>query len=371
LSQFRSAPELDLRFDLLHGLTSVDRSQWNGLVDNAPDSTIFQRFEWFAAWIDAFCSEGLVPQILLAYRHSQLVGIAPLVRGQHRNSPSDRESIHFLGAGHADYQTFPVLDGSAAICHSLLERIGQLFPRALPIELHEIPGASVLGRCLAAATRDRFSEVFLESQTPCPRLDVRDRDIDIQKILNKQSVRRNRKRLLRFGDVIVEHLTTLERTAPWLDMFFEMHVKRCELTDYESLFKHESNRHFYRLLAQRFDGTGAVVFTNVKVLGKPVAQHFGFRSGGDLLWYKPAFDIGHRQSSPGEILLCELIEYVREQRLDALDFTRGDEMFKSRFSSSITHNQSYIWLRQPWRVYLRRFAYVLRRLLHMWRGANS
>jgi CelD/BcsL family acetyltransferase involved in cellulose biosynthesis len=66
--------------------------------------------------------------------------------------------------------------------------------------------------------------------------------------------------------------------------------------------------------------------------GAPAAFHLGFVSEGDLLWYKPSFNPALARYSPGEVLLRELLLYAGEHRLSGLDFTRGDEAFKRRFS---------------------------------------
>jgi CelD/BcsL family acetyltransferase involved in cellulose biosynthesis len=66
---------------------------------------------------------------------------------------------------------------------------------------------------------------------------------------------------------------------------------------------------------------------------RPIAFHFGFISRNRLLWYKPSFDIRVAKGSPGVTLACNLIRFAQENSLAELDFTIGDEPFKSRFCS--------------------------------------
>jgi CelD/BcsL family acetyltransferase involved in cellulose biosynthesis len=57
------------------------------------------------------------------------------------------------------------------------------------------------------------------------------------------------------------------------------------------------------------------------------------------MWYKPAFSVVHAHRSPGEVLLAALFRYCRDHELRELDFTIGDDAFKSRFSNVTRRNQ--------------------------------
>jgi CelD/BcsL family acetyltransferase involved in cellulose biosynthesis len=143
----------------------------------------------------------------------------------------------------------------------------------------------------------------------------------------------------------VEHLTDAAAIQPLLQEFFDQHLGRWAGTPTPSLFRRPHNQELYRALVRNFAGSGQVIFSVVRLGGRPVAQHFGLLSRGDLLWYKPTFDIELARHSPGEVLLKSLVEYARDRGLGGLDFTRGDEPFKFRFATRTLGNDSYLWAR--------------------------
>jgi hypothetical protein len=139
----------------------------------------------------------------------------------------------------------------------------------------------------------------------------------------------------------VTHLRDPEAAARYADRFFEQHIVRWSVTGTPSLFTEPANQAFYRELLAAMTGTDWIVFTVIESDGSPLAFHFGFCYGERLVWYKPSFDILLHRHSPGEVLLSELLEYAAANRFSELDFTVGDERFKTRFANQIRYNASY------------------------------
>ena len=119
-----------------------------------------------------------------------------------------------------------------------------------------------------------------------------------------------------------------------LDQFFDQHVARWAATDTPSLFVEPRNRDFYHALTRYLSPRSWILFTVVEHNGRPVAFHFGFDYSGALMWYKPSFDPAVAAWSPGLVLLRQLIQFAIDTRRKELDFTFGDEAFKTRFTNS-------------------------------------
>jgi CelD/BcsL family acetyltransferase involved in cellulose biosynthesis len=73
----------------------------------------------------------------------------------------------------------------------------------------------------------------------------------------------------------------------------------------------------------------------VDLNGKPVAFHLGFCYRGEYMWYKPTFDVELARSSPGEVLLRQLLLAALEEGANVFDFGLGDEAFKARFATQV------------------------------------
>jgi CelD/BcsL family acetyltransferase involved in cellulose biosynthesis len=66
---------------------------------------------------------------------------------------------------------------------------------------------------------------------------------------------------------------------------------------------------------------------------RPVAAHFGIRSGSVLSWWFPAYDVAFAKYSPGLILLLRLAESAAGAGIAQLDLGKGHEDYKESFKS--------------------------------------
>jgi CelD/BcsL family acetyltransferase involved in cellulose biosynthesis len=67
--------------------------------------------------------------------------------------------------------------------------------------------------------------------------------------------------------------------------------------------------------------------------GRPIAAHFGLRSGRGFHYWFPAYDIEFRRYSPGLLLLLEMAQRAKESGLYTIDLGRGDEEYKRRLAN--------------------------------------
>lgn len=318
----------------------LDAAQWDALWASSPDATVFQGRPWMQAWFEVFCRDGAECKLIGVMEAGELVGLAPLVRGaQSALSPT---TWYVLGSEYSDYHTFLVRNGSQRIVACLLDALGRHLPPGSSLSLQEVPQFSTLGLQLAARSARAGTGIVAGAVTACPTLRLRG-NAGVARVLAKSSLRRHERDLRRLGSMHVEHWSEAAQIEPLLEGLFEQHVARWGATAHPSLFLNDRNREFYRSATRWLAPQGQLLFTTVRLDGRVVAQHFGLRSRNSLLWYKPAFDPQLHRCSPGEVLLRHLIESAHEQRLDELDFTRGDEPFKSRFCSAVDFNRSYMW----------------------------
>lgn len=363
-----------LKIKLHERLEDVPGEAWSDLLRCCPDSTVFQSQAWISAWTRCCLPASARILLFAAYRGDRLVGLAPLWLGRDPDQLEESFRVRFLGVHHSDYSVFPAEGGSPDIVNALLDAVDAQSPPGSSIDLAEIPQFSTLGVCLAQRAAHRSGRIFRTSRTACPRLRVCGNESGVRRILRKKSVRRNANLLARLGQVRARHLSRYTEIQPYLELFFDQHVRRWADTPYPSLFTRTHNRHFYCDFVSGLCATGDIVFTVLDVGDRIVAQHVGLRSAGDLLWYKPTFDISLRRCSPGEVMLRSLVEFAQEQSLNAIDFTRGAEPFKARFASTVAYNVSYLWarsLRARWSARARRTGLRLRRALLRSRSSGS
>ena len=175
----------------------------------------------------------------------------------------------------------------------------------------------------------------------------------------KYSVTRHLRKLEKLGKLEFRNLRSKQEILPHIDAFFSQHIQRYRLKNQASQFTDAANKEFYVDLVERFDHNGWIIFSVLTLDDVVVAYRLGFDYDNKLIWYKPAFDVEYRAYSPGTIMLKKLIEYSIETGHSELDFTIGDEAFKSRFSNRTRYNQNIAIYRS--RLVL--LAYVARHYL--------
>jgi CelD/BcsL family acetyltransferase involved in cellulose biosynthesis len=346
-----TAPDYEIRIH--RRFDEVPRAAWDRLHADSPDATIFQHYAWARSWWSSSAPQGAELCIVAASRHGCVCAIAPLYL-QRPIADSERSQLRFLGGFHNDYQVYLVHPDHADVYGDIHRYLRMHLP-ADEIVLNEVPRHSALNAWLAGTCP---RAVRLDS-TPCPMLCL-DLETDIDAFVNKRSVRRKQTKLNGLGTLAVEHVRDKVEIQAGLAALFDQHVRRWEHTDSPSLFRHERNRTFYRCVVDALpDGTA--VFTRLRLGERVIACHLGFVSGADLLWYKPAFDIEYARYSPGELMITALIQHARDAGYRSLDFTRGAEAFKQRFSNRINWNDNYVLYRSITRFVVRSADRALRR----------
>jgi CelD/BcsL family acetyltransferase involved in cellulose biosynthesis len=90
-----------------------------------------------------------------------------------------------------------------------------------------------------------------------------------------------------------------------------------------------------RLLHTR-DGSFGGVLSTLHAGGRLVAAHFGIRAGSVLHWWFPVYDPAFSASSPGWILLRELVAACPALGVSRIDLGRGDDEYKRRAKTGET-----------------------------------
>jgi CelD/BcsL family acetyltransferase involved in cellulose biosynthesis len=329
----------DLRVELVTRRSQIplDAERWNALASANETNTVFQTYEWFDAWWQAFgAGRGLY--FLVVYSGRDIVGFAPFTR---RRSPFGWRLLELAGTGNADYLDFVLPTDKAAqlaaICAFLrARRFG--WERLV---LYNIPAQSSTHGVLLALSKPSGLRVVDELRVPCPALELGPDASHARGMLDKYSLRRPLNWFSKRGTVRFRHVTSAEEIERLLPVFFGQHQRRWTSAGGYSVFAERRQRQFYETLARALLPRGWLQFSVVEFNGEPIAFHFGFDYGGTITWYKPTFDTRYASHSPGLLLTRRLIEDGLERGRKELDFTIGDEAFKERFANRHRSNEYF------------------------------
>jgi CelD/BcsL family acetyltransferase involved in cellulose biosynthesis len=317
-------------------LEDVPAEVWDSLAA-APQAGIFQSYGWHRAVVKAY-GEGAGLCILGIYDSGACAGIAPL---QFECKGTVRV-LRFIGDVRADYCDVLYAAECAGVIAALIRWLADNRSLWDELELNNIPFHAASRVHIERQVKLRGWSLLRQPLMPCPALVIRGDASAAEKVLNKKSLKRHGRYFTGQPGFEVRHHLDLKAAARGLNGFFAQHIQRWTGRDAQSLFIDPGNRDFYRALLNEPSLEGRVMFTEIIADGALIAGHFGFIDKGKLLWYKPSFDILLARHYPGEVLLRELIVYVRDHGLGELDFTRGDESFKSRFANVVRQNYACV-----------------------------
>ncbi|MFZ0590279.1 MAG: GNAT family N-acetyltransferase, partial [Bryobacteraceae bacterium] len=316
---------------------------WNRLWSAAAAAEIFQHFSFAHAWVRAHAHSSQLLTAVVAGPEDDIHAILPLaIQGG---------KLVFVGTGFSDYNDF-LAEASEATSHLRLILNALLNePGWSECVFENIPGQSVLWAAFEQLRRSRhnlFKRIFVHSGTvPAPSLVPGPDGSEWQDAIRKESLRRHRRKLEKLGMVAFAHLTDAREIEQHLPLFMRQHAQRRGMAGDRSLFRGQDAVAFYRELIWSMDPARELRFSTLTLDDRPIAYHLGFERCGKYIWYKPAFDVNFWDYSPGEVLLQSILMYAAGEGLRELDFTIGDEGFKSRFANVVRHNYTVSFFRQP------------------------
>jgi CelD/BcsL family acetyltransferase involved in cellulose biosynthesis len=331
-----AADEL-LRVQLVTTRSQIPLSaeQWNLLVDGNETNTVFQTYEWFDSWWQAF-GDNHELFFLAVYKGPRIVGFAPLML-----TPAGRTArrLEFVGTGNADYLDFVVEPAEkrlavGAMC-AFLSGSTAAWTKAL---LSNIPRSSSTVACLRDAGALSGLHLLREAEVACPALVLEGRKDEVNQRINKYGMRRRLNWFKKRGSLSFENVATVSELELLLPRFFDQHIRRWAATGRSSQFKDHRQQKFYALLGRALHARGWLVFSVVRFAQEPIAFHFGFDYGGTVTWYKPCFEVSYAERSPGLVLIHQLVEDTLRRTRREIDFTIGDEAFKRRFANTYRSN---------------------------------
>jgi CelD/BcsL family acetyltransferase involved in cellulose biosynthesis len=327
------------------------RRRWNALALQVERTQVFYTCEWALAMQAAY-RQSRSPLLILGYEQNELVGIASLA------IDTTNKTIEFLSATTADYCDFlsaPAI--RAEFVNAIfadLKKIG-----TGRIALANLPEDSCTEDALRSAAKTCSFYLFSRPAYSCaqvrlgtgePRQELK------ENLLTKKRLRRCLRAMEREGPVTLAHLRTWKEIEPAIPRFANAHVARFAATGRTSSLATRERRIFLEDLATRFDSSGVVTLSELRIQDRAVAWNFGFQFYKSWFWYQPTFDSHWEGNSPGYCLLARIIaEACDREELDLVDLGLGAEGYKERFGNS-TRQTLHITLSNSWSHHLREVA---------------
>jgi CelD/BcsL family acetyltransferase involved in cellulose biosynthesis len=293
-------------------------------VDTDSDNA-FVRTPWLSSWYEVFVPRGWTPQILVVRRSGTVIGVAPLIV----RAAGPVRHFRFAGHGLGNYLDVVAGEERGEVVAALLDHVRSTQPAVL--EWHDVNSGSASWPLLSG---HRSTGLY-----PNPRASFR--EPWAQHFHDRVANRKSRRRLLKARElleargalVFIPEVASLDDHA--FDEIRKLHMARFQGTP-NPLLKASFWR-FFRLLTQRGLGRDAVI-SLLRSQGALVSVLFGLRNGGTYVSYLLAFDPSLEKLQPGNVHLMLFQEHLIGSGWTAIDFSKGDDRYKRRWSSDETWN---------------------------------
>lgn len=314
------------------------RDRWQTLLNQCSQNHVFMTWEWALTWWNHF-AEGRKLFILVVEDGRNVVGILPLMLYIRRGKSGEKRYLHFIGFRFGihwnDWMDIIAVHKAEVIRAALayLEKCQHLWDF---LDLWDVPEESDTVRALTEQVARSGFSVEKRSSHVCPYLPtVSDWDAYYRSSSSKRvsgDPERQIRRLRAKGNLQIEWAQNSDPMMN-LELLFELYQRRQTTRHLLAMFSEEVYRDFYRALARAFPRE-ALDCSVLKLEGKVIAGHFGFRYNRKLYFCTPVFDPDYTRFAPGRVLLRYMIENCfTDPKIDEFDFLAGSEPYKYEWAT--------------------------------------
>ncbi len=314
----------------LAGLTD----EWRFLAEVCPFATVFQSYEWNAAWWRHYGRRPGRRLHLLCFREAaqgRLVGLAPLMTSFWYGTPLRR--LSFLGTGASDYLDIIAAPGyETAVITAFYAALGQGSGWQIA-DLQQLRHGGLLRAY--PPTEDGALTIFETDGEPCPYL-VLPEDWDA---LTRQFGKKTRanigyydRGLRKIYEVDVVAVTQPEELDDEMARLFDLHQRRWNQRWLPGVFGSKGVQNFHRDAARSLLESGMLRLFCLRLDGVTQASLYCFAFGDRVCYYQGGFEPTLAKWSLGTVLTSHALQSAIGEGRAVFDFLRGDEPYKAKWT---------------------------------------
>lgn len=338
------------------------KDAWNRLNASSDNPNVFTTYGWYRAWLRRLIvdegQEQLQPYVLAIKRDGAIVGIAPLVQRVVSRFGLRVRKLEFL-THHADYNDLILGEdhaGQAAAVAGFLSGTSAHWDFVDLRDMREgFSDAQLIQDSLAHAGL-RYQVIHEEEA--CPYLPI-GRDLaDATKELSahERSTLRRRRELAAEAGLRTRIVENPEQEPGLLDKLMAVdHQKQIHRLSPSFVGTYPE---VFQALIDDLGPRGWLYVGLLETGDKAIAFQFGFRCGNKLWDYAKAYDRSFARFAPGTLLLTSMLEYGIQRGLEEYDFLRGEDTYKTVWSTGKHRRVRFLIWNRNWMSRLGAFAYL-------------
>ncbi len=336
-----AAGVVNLEVDVLDNPTALTalEPEWQALASACPTATVFQTYEWNAAWWRHFGGHPGRRLCVLTFRDPQgtLVGLAPLMTSFWYATPLRR--LSFLGTGTSDYLDILAAPGFEQQVGEKLYQVLEQRGSWQIADWQQLREGSLL-RHLLPLPESKL--VWLDAlQEPCPYLPLPSDWAALAQTLGKKT-RSNigyyDRALHKVYDVEIGPVQRTKDLPEALTTLFELHQRRWNQRWLPGVFAGKRVQNFHRDVAARLLRQDWLRLFELKLDGETQACLYCFAYGDRICYYQGGFEPDLAKLSLGTVLTARAMQTAIDEGRAVFDFLRGDEPYKAKWTQSVHVN---------------------------------
>lgn len=315
------------------------REEWNKLVFQDPNGTVFQTWEWnFNVWKNY--GDGLknLNILLIKEKDGNLVGIAPFCLYEKFVCGLKIRIIELIDKRFSSYLDFIVKpEDSVRVYAEILSWLNTSTMRWDIVDLHHLGQESFAVKNYKALFMDFSFNTVIQQQYICPYLTLRSNRSPYENFYNPSLVKhlkRKSRKLEKDHSYRFLTVSNLSELGEYLDKLFDLHKKRRRLKLQLGSFHSEDEIQLYKNLSMDLLKAGWLKLSFLLVDERPAACLYNFEFKNKIYSYHSGLDPEFSKYSPGYLIDSLVIQEALKEGIEEYDFLMGDQDYKKEWTES-------------------------------------
>jgi len=330
----------NLRTEIVIDSAAFERlaPEWRKLAAASRFATVFQTYEWTAAWWRHFGRGRRLRLVVVREAAGALAGIFPLMLSRWYGTPLRRLSL--IGTGGTDYLDIIVDDTRLADVVDAAMAALENDRSWHVLDLQQLRDGGALRSAQRPAIVRRVS-----AGEACPYVPLPADWAEFLKSLGKKTranVGYYERNLGRLFEAEVGYVQDPDRLDAEMTALFELHQRRWNKRWLPGVFGAPVVQRFHRDLAKALLDSGHLRLFTIRLDGETQAVLYCFSYGDRFSYYQGGFEPTFARHSLGTVATAAALREAIAEGKGVFDFLRGDEPYKSKWTSHHVNNERWL-----------------------------
>lgn len=306
------------------------KDRWNALLAESPTNSFFLRWEWLLRWWEVYNEGNYNLCILLVFRGSELIGIAPfyITKKTWKNMFTIRR-LMFLGTKEgsviSEYMDIIYRDGEEESVIREVIRYIEEEDLCDDLYLHMIDTSSKTVPILEQTASDMKFLYTVHDKKESPYINLQSNYDDFLNSLSgsmRYKIRNNQRGLKKYSNVVFRKTADISEFESDFNEFIRLHQKRWETRNMPGSFS-TGNRFndFQRRVMDDMLKNGHLELRFLSVADSNIAVLYNINYNNKIYFYQSGLDVSFDKNiAPGFLLHSHCIEEAIKAGLKEYDF---------------------------------------------------